>query len=163
MFTDSLCDSSWANRSWANRSWANHSWANHSHRGWTTLISFALQAIVMGSLFLLPLLYTAGLPRPQWMAALVAPARASAPQAPAPRERGVTSIVSNVASDMRLMTPHRIPTSIASGDNATLAPSADPTASPTGFSGTGEVLNSIGNGRDTLLPAPPPPAPRSEP
>jgi len=49
MFADSFCDSSWANR---------------SHRGWTTLVSFAVQALVLGSLLLLPLFYTGGLPRP---------------------------------------------------------------------------------------------------
>jgi hypothetical protein len=29
-------------------------WSNHSHRGWTTLISFAVQAIVVGCLLSLP-------------------------------------------------------------------------------------------------------------
>ena len=48
MFADSFCDSGWSNR---------------SHRGWTTLVSFALQALAVGCLLLLPLLYTQGLPR----------------------------------------------------------------------------------------------------
>ena len=38
-------------------------WSNHSHRGWTTLISFALQGVAVGCLLLLPLLYNEGLPR----------------------------------------------------------------------------------------------------
>ena len=41
MFADFLSDSGWS---------------NHSHRGWTTLISFALQALAVGCLLLLPFL-----------------------------------------------------------------------------------------------------------
>ena len=59
MFADFLSDSDWS---------------NHSHRGWTTLISFALQALAVGCLLLLPLLYTDGLPRLAMLAPLLAPA-----------------------------------------------------------------------------------------
>jgi protein TonB len=38
------------------------SWAERSHRAWTTLTSFGLQALVAGVLLLLPLLRPAGLP-----------------------------------------------------------------------------------------------------
>ena len=48
MFADSFCDSGWSNR---------------SHRGWATLVSFALQLLALCCLLLLPLLYTEGLPR----------------------------------------------------------------------------------------------------
>lgn len=48
MFADSLLDSHWANR---------------SHRGWTTLASFTLQALAVAILLTLPLLYTEGLPK----------------------------------------------------------------------------------------------------
>jgi hypothetical protein len=58
MFADSLLDNSWADR---------------SRCGWTTLISFAAQATAVGSMLLLPLLYTQGLPQVQLIAALVAP------------------------------------------------------------------------------------------
>ena len=43
MFTASLLDSPWPNR---------------SRRGWSTLASFAVQALAVGSLLLLPLIYT---------------------------------------------------------------------------------------------------------
>jgi len=60
MFADSFCDSGWSNR---------------SRRGWTTLGSFALQALVVGCLLTLPLLYTQGLPRLTLLAPqLLAPA-----------------------------------------------------------------------------------------
>ena len=48
MFADSLLDSHWTNR---------------SRRGWTTLASFVLQALAVGIVVSLPLLYTEGLPR----------------------------------------------------------------------------------------------------
>ena len=57
-------------------------WSNHSHRGWTTLISFALQALAVGCLLLLPLFYTEGLPRLAMLVPLLAPA--PPPAAPPP-------------------------------------------------------------------------------
>jgi protein TonB len=48
MFADSLLDSNWDNR---------------SHRGWTTLASFAMQALAVGILLTLPLIYSEGLPK----------------------------------------------------------------------------------------------------
>jgi len=47
MFADSLLDSALINR---------------SHRGWTTLISLSVQALIVGALLMIPLLYTEGLP-----------------------------------------------------------------------------------------------------
>src|SRR5947208_1104885 len=47
MFADSLLDSALI---------------NHSHRGWTTLISFSMQALLVGAALMVPLLYTEGLP-----------------------------------------------------------------------------------------------------
>ncbi len=93
MFADSFCSP----------------WANRSRRGWTTLVSFALQAIAVGSLLLLPLLYTSGLPRPQWMAVLAAPARPEAPASSPPQVSTSNSPVSNLSPDGHMMTPERIP------------------------------------------------------
>ncbi|MGH9536330.1 MAG: hypothetical protein ACRD3H_00315, partial [Terriglobales bacterium] len=59
MFADSFCDSGWS---------------SGSHRGWTTLVSFALQALGVCGLLVLPLLYTQGLPRLALMVPLLAPA-----------------------------------------------------------------------------------------
>src|SRR5438132_7995674 len=47
MFADSLLDSALISR---------------SHRGWTTLISFSVQALLVAALLMVPLLYTEGLP-----------------------------------------------------------------------------------------------------
>src|ERR1700724_826373 len=69
-------------------------WSNHSRRGWTTLISFTLQALAVGCLLLLPLFYTEGLPRLAMLAPLLAPAPPPAappprPNAPAARQRNL--------------------------------------------------------------------------
>jgi protein TonB len=141
MFADSFCDSSWASR---------------SHRGWTTLISFALQAVILGSLLLLPLFFTAGLPRPQWMAHLVAPARPSAALAAAVETRSPGSGLGSPSLNRPFLTPSWIPRTISTGEEAT-PPTIDPGL--VGAAGPGRtVLDSIGTGANALVPPPPPPA-----
>jgi len=145
MFADSLCDSSWAHR---------------SHRGWTTLVSFAVQAVLLASLLLLPLFYTAGLPRPQWMATLVAPARTSAALAPGAGTRSLSSGLVSLSLSRPLMTPGRIPRTISPGEPA--APPSIGSGFPGATDGPGlgpAVLNAIGNGGNAFVP-PPPPEPR---
>jgi len=66
MFADSLLDSPWADR---------------SRRGWTTVASFALQALAVCGLLLLPLLYTQGLPQLQLISDPIVP---SPPPGPPP-------------------------------------------------------------------------------
>ena len=98
MFADSVCDSPWANR---------------SHRGWTTLASFAVQALAVGFLLLLPLLYTEGIPRLQSMTQdLIAPA--PPPALPPPTNvRQARPPASNLLSDGRIIAPQSIPTHTA--------------------------------------------------
>src|ERR1700690_831278 len=97
MFAENLCDSPWANR---------------SHRGWTTLASFALQAFAVGTLLLLPLLYTAGLPTLQPVGALVMPVPAPALPPPA-HPRAATASASDLASNGEMISPPRIPDHVA--------------------------------------------------
>jgi periplasmic protein TonB len=142
MFADSFCDSSWGNR---------------SHRGWTTLISFAVQAVVLGSLLLLPLFFTVGLPRPQWMAHLVAPARTSVPLAPAVETRSLGSGLGSLSLNRPIMFPSRIPRTISTGEEAT-PPTIDSSlvgAAPGTGPGTA-VFDSIGTGASALVPPAPP-------
>jgi protein TonB len=142
MFADSFCDSSSAHR---------------SLRGWTTLISFAVQAVVLGSLLLLPLFFTAGLPRPQWMAHLVAPARASAPLAPAVETRSLGSGFESLSLNRPIMFPSRIPRTISTGEEAA-PPAIDPGLVGAGTGPGTAVFDSIGTGAHTLVPPPAPPA-----
>src|SRR5438270_8683068 len=76
MFTDSLLESGWG---------------SGSHRVWTTLTSFSLQALALGILLALPLLYTQGLPQLTLLRPLVAPTPPPAPPAPTPMPRTSTS------------------------------------------------------------------------
>jgi protein TonB len=141
MFQDSFCDSSWADR---------------SHRGWTTLASLAGQGVVLGSLLVLPLYYTAGLPRPQGMATLVAPAHGSALPQPAARPRSLSSGWVRLSLDRRLRTPGRIPGTTAPGEEVA------PPRIGAGLLGAGDGpgpgtawLNFIGQGGNAFVPPPP--------
>jgi periplasmic protein TonB len=145
MFADSLLDSPWANR---------------SYRGWTTLVSFAVQAVAVGSLLLLPLIYTSGLPPLQLMAALVAPAPPPAPLPPAVRAQRANSSASNVAANGNLIAPQSIPHAIAQFTETTPPPPPDlgSVGAPYGTGGrtaANGVWNSLGDG----LAVAPPPAP----
>jgi len=151
MFADSLLDSPWADR---------------SRRGWTTLVSFAMQAVAVGGLLLLPLLYTQGLPQLQLMAALVVPTPPPAPPAPPPA-RDARANISNLSSDGHMIAPPSVPREIARFDE-TIAP---PPVDISGFSVPGStgnaadrnsILDSIGSGHNVVVP-PPPPAPSVRP
>jgi protein TonB len=64
MFTEYVCQTGWDNR---------------PHRAWTTLLSFAMQAIAVSVLLLTPFIYTSVLPQLQFMRPLIAPTAAPAP------------------------------------------------------------------------------------
>jgi protein TonB len=147
MFADSFCDSGWSNR---------------SHRGWTTLISFALQALAMGCLLFLPLLYTQGLPRLALLAPLVAPAPPPAVPPTPPQPSSPSRPQSNMMG-IRLLSPPAIPQSVSMVVETTPpAPVIDPGA--IGIShGTGDrnVLGTVpGSLGSQVLPPPPPAAHR---
>lgn len=94
MFADCLLDSAWA---------------HDSRRGWTTMLSFAVQALAVGVLLLLPLIYGEGLSAlPQWTAHLVAPEPPPGPPAPT-QARAQTAPTSNLASDGTVIQPASFP------------------------------------------------------
>jgi protein TonB len=145
MFADSLLDSPWADR---------------SRRGWTTLVSFALQAVAVGSLLLLPPLYTQGLPQFQLISALIAPTPPPAPPPLGPA-RTARQTTSNVSSDGRVIAPRFVPTEILRVDEASAPPPVDLGGSGV-YGGTGDsmarngLLESIGRGLRAIVPPPPP-------
>jgi protein TonB len=146
MFADSLLDSPWADR---------------SRRGWTTLVSFAVQAVALAGLLLLPLLYTQGLPQLQLLdPGLVAPVPPPAPPAQEPA-RNNRANNSNLSSNGRVIAPPSIPREILNVDESTAPPPVDIGLSVPG--GTGDRLARAGafgstGGPNVVLP-PPPPAP----
>ena len=136
-------------------------WSNHSHRGWTTLISFAVQAGAVGCLLLLPLFYTEGLPRLAMLAPLLAPAPPPAAP-PAPRPNSPATPQSNMMG-ARLVSPAQIPPTVTMlTDTEAPRPMIDPNAAGVSH-GTGDpnargtVSDSV-LGSDQVLPPPPPPA-----
>jgi protein TonB len=134
-------------------------WQNHSHRGWTTLISFAAQAAAVGSLLLLPLFYTEGLPRLAMLAPLLAPAPPPATP-PTPQPRSPSTPQSNLMGS-RLISPPVIPATVTILTETTPPPPmVDPNAAGVRHGvgdaqGRGTVLDSV-LGSELALPPPPP-------
>jgi len=132
-----------------------------SHRGWTTLISFALQALIIGCLLLLPLLYTQGLPKLAVLAPLLAPAPMPAVAPADPPPNSPNTIQSNTLGN-RLLSPSHIPPTVTMlTESIPPAPMFD--SSGVGVShgigdrySQGNVMNSIFGSRLTA-PIPPPP------
>lgn len=81
-----------------------------SKRGATTFLSFFLQAILLGILILIPLIYTEALPKQQLMTFLVAPP--PPPPPPPPPAATPVKVVKQVVSELnngQLRTPTKIP------------------------------------------------------
>src|SRR5215470_6103914 len=79
-------------------------------RGMTTTVSFVFQAVLVGILVLIPLLFTEALPKTQLMTFLVAPP--PPPPPPPPPAAAPVKIVKQVQTDIvngQLRTPTKIP------------------------------------------------------
>lgn len=107
MFTEYVCDSPWDNR---------------SHRGWTTLVSLALQTLAAGILLLIPLIYTSGLPQLQFMQRLIAPTTAAPAAPPQTAPMPTRATVSELTLEGRPITPASIPRTVAVISDAYPAP-----------------------------------------
>jgi len=78
-------------------------------RGWTSLVSFALQVVIVGVMVLIPLIFTEALPKTQLMTFLVAP---PPPPPPPPPAAAPVKVVHQVQTDIingQLRTPTKIP------------------------------------------------------
>jgi len=146
MFGDSLLDPHWPNR---------------SHRGWTTLASFALQALGVGMVISLPLLSTDGLPKlhlvfvdhPSTSARTARGSRTASPDRPTAKQSASSCFRS----------PEHVPLGIAHDADASLPElGACPSCVPGGTGPLGisnPVFNSLGNA-PTIVPPPPTPTAR---
>jgi periplasmic protein TonB len=79
-------------------------------RGFTTVLSFVLQVLLVGILILIPLIYTEALPKTQLMTFLVAPP--PPPPPPPPPAAAPIKVVKQIQSDLvngQLRTPTKIP------------------------------------------------------
>jgi len=151
MFADSMLETSWAQR---------------SRRSWTTLTSFGLQVLVVGSLLLLPLIRPVALP---FLRPLPTPITMTVPPGPprvAPRQQSTTTVQSNLADDVLVMPPE-IPRDVAMINETTPPPqiSFNQLGVSGGTGGAREgVWKSITDSlnRGTVVP-PPAPAPTVRP
>ena len=145
MFADSLLDSALI---------------NHSHRGWTTLISFSMQALLVGAALMVPLLYTEGLPSLRLMRqAVIGPPPSHGPAPKIEPSHGRNLVLKN-ASGLVLMTPQQIPKGVAPETNVPVGPPPELATGggASGSSGSGVstgVLNSMGDAN--VIPMPPRP------
>ena len=146
MFADSLLETSWAQR---------------SRRSWTTLTSFALEALAIGVLLLLPLWKTVGLPSARTVSTPISMGRPEPAPVQGPRNGTASANASNF-DGIRLMQPSHIPSSVKRGaDDASPQPPGVFTPGMTGIgSGPGlpPGLWSAGGG-SRPVPQPPAPAP----
>jgi periplasmic protein TonB len=142
MFADSLLESSGTQR---------------ARRGWTTLSSFGLQALMMTILLLLPLIRPIGLP---FLKPLAAPVMLSPPPGLPPAQaiqRSVAAPLSNMINNL-LVAPRSIPTRVATIDETVPPPQFNVGVGLPG--GTGDprgVLNAAGPAGNPVMPLPPPP------
>jgi protein TonB len=142
MFADSLLESSWTQR---------------ARRGWTTLSSFGLQALIMSILLLLPLIRPIALP---FLKPLAAPVMLAPPPGLPPAQavqRTTTLAQSNMINNL-LIAPRTIPHQIADVVE-TVAPSQFNVGAGLVPGGTGDARGVFGAGPavNPVMPLPPPP------
>jgi periplasmic protein TonB len=142
-------------------SFLESSWKQRSRRGWTTLSSFGLQALITALLLLLPLLHPIALPflKPPATPMTLAPPPGLPP---AQRMQHAAVLAPSNMIDNLLVAPHAIPRHILDVDETEPPPQifTNVYAVP---GGTGEgnsrgILNGLGTSPAAAMPAPPPPA-----
>jgi protein TonB len=133
----------------------NTPWQERARRGWTTLTSFAVQAIVSGLLLLLPMLRPTGLPALRQLSTPVSLGQ-PVPEMPAVHRRG--GVVSNFReTEIVFRQPSQIPHIQPSTDDGPPQIGVIGTASPSpGLGGEPDGLRYLADG---VRPVPAPPKP----
>lgn len=139
------------------------SWAQRTRRSWTTLTSFALQALMLASLLLIPLIRTVSLPDVRILPTPVSWGAPPPPASPPQRHRTVTIVQSNLANGV-LVEPREIPRHIAQIDESSAPPQVPYDGiGAEGSTGTGPrdgVWKSLADSSSrSVLPPPPRPTP----
>src|SRR5271165_1154783 len=78
-------------------------------RGWTSIVSFAIQIGIIGVMILIPLIFTEALPRTQLMTFLVAPPPPPPPPPPAAAPVKIVKVIQTDIVNGQLRTPTKIP------------------------------------------------------
>lgn len=134
------------------------SWVDRSRRGWTTLTSFGLQALVVGALLCIPLLHPDALPLFRKIAAPVSLGSPNPEPVTPQRAPGGGFAGHHVLSPIILMVPPSIPTGISHVTDTETPPAiGDGVGIPGDRTGVpGGLPFSVGEGiRPAIPPAPP--------
>jgi protein TonB len=124
----------------------------HTHKPWTVGVSVIFQAAILGTILLIPLIYTQTLPSAMMNTFLVAPPPPAPP--PPPQQAVVKQVQTKTFAVNRMVAPTVIPKQVEiAKDEAPPSVATYDTAGVPG--GTGDVLGGIGTG---AAPPPPPPA-----
>ena len=123
----------------------------HTHKPWSVGVSVIIQSAILGTILLIPLIYTQTLPSAMINTFLVAPPPPAPP--PPPQQAVVKQVQPKTFAVNRMVAPTVIPkqVEIAKDD----APPSMVTSEAGVSGGTGDVLGGIGTG---VAPPPPPPA-----
>ena len=78
-------------------------------RGWTSIVSFAIQIGIIGVMVLIPLIFTEALPKGQMMFLLVAPPPPPPPPPPAAAPVKIVKVIQTDIINGQLRTPTKIP------------------------------------------------------
>jgi periplasmic protein TonB len=141
LFTDSMLETSWAQR---------------ARRSWTTLTSFGLQVVALGLLLLLPVLKTVGLPSTRTVSTPITLGRRSTmPLAASPHPAAHYAAHNNLAPP-RLVAPGHVPRIIATVTDDPAPPIPDGPGGPLGNAfpdgvRDGPLIPSI-SGPSTIVP-----------
>jgi len=123
----------------------------HTHKPWSVAVSATIQAVILGVLILIPLLYTEVLPKAMLNTFLVAPA----PPPPPPPPQPVVKVAPKVINLQKMVAPTVIPKNVAMVKEE--APVVYTNNGEGVNGGTGNMLGGlIGSG--PAAPPPPPPA-----
>ncbi len=124
----------------------------HTHKPWSVGVSVIIQAAILGTILLIPLIYTQTLPNAMINTFLVAPPPPAPP--PPPQQAVVRQVQPKTFAVNRMVAPTVIPKQVEiAKDEAPPSVATSDTAGVPG--GTGDVLGGIGTG---VAPPPPPPA-----
>lgn len=129
-------------------------------RGWTSIISFGLQVVIVGVMILIPLIFTEALPKGTTMFMLVAP---PPPPPPPPPAAAPVKVVKQIQTDIvngELRTPTKIPNKVKIIKEDEAPPPAMASAGVQGGVPGGVPGGSMGGVMGSILSATPTVAPK---
>jgi periplasmic protein TonB len=129
-------------------------------RGWTSIISFGLQVMIVGVMILIPLIFTEALPKGTTMFMLVAP---PPPPPPPPPAAAPVKVVKQIQTDIvngELRTPTKIPNKVKIIKEDEAPPPAMASAGVVGGVPGGVPGGSMGGVMGSILSATPTVAPK---